>query len=126
MVRTARGIFLMFLLLCGAGLASAQDSCGGGATSNLAIPELSWRYDAEEGLFSLMATLLNISSADVKGAALVVELYDASGNLVADGWTLSRPTTLTPGEVGEVDLYLRLKSYPAVVKVLPNEGRFYG
>ena len=73
-----------------------------------------------------MATLLNISSADVKGAALVVELYDASGNLVADGWTLSRPTTLTPGEVGEVDLYLRLKSYPAVVKVLPDEGRFYG
>jgi len=106
MARTARGIFLMFLLLCGAGLASAQGSC--------------------EGLFSLMATLLNISSADVKGAALVVELYDASGNIVADGWTLSRPTTLTPGEVGEVDLYLRLKFYPAVVKVLPDEGRFYG
>ncbi len=126
MARAACGMLLIFLLLCGAGLASAQDSCEGEAASNLVIPELSWRYDAEEGLFSLTATLLNVSSADVKGAAVVVELYDASGNLVADGWTLSRPTTLTPGEMGEIDLYLRLKSYPAVVKVLPDEGRGYG
>jgi hypothetical protein len=126
MARAARGMLLMFLLLWGAGLASAQDSCEEKATSNLAIPELSWRYDAEEGLFSLTATLLNVSSANVKGAAVVVELYDASGNLVADGWTLSRPATLSPDEVGEINLYLRLKSYPAVVKVLPDEGRGYG
>lgn len=126
MVRTVRGILLMLLLLCSAPLASAQDPCVGEKSSNLVIPELSWRYDAEKELLSLTATLLNVSSADVKGAALVAEFYDASDNLVADSWTIARPMTLSPGGMGEISLYLRLEVYPAVIKVLPVEGVRFG